>query len=83
MSNSKAKDQLFSPISQGSVPWPHRFQVSEFPPSDPSSDAVRITRAFARAAGEQLGFEETSDLNGAVILSMLAMVRREPSSNTW
>ncbi|RUS22403.1 hypothetical protein BC937DRAFT_89406 [Endogone sp. FLAS-F59071] len=79
MSNSKTKDRLS--INQGSVPWPHRFQVSEFPdkkafvfvprtPSVASSDAVRITRAFARAAGEQLGFEETSDLISAKLISL-------------
>ena len=61
-----------SPIIQESIPWPHRFQVSEFvnkkafvfvPPSD---NAAMTTRIFVRAVGEQLGFEETADLADAV-----------------
>ena len=60
-------------ISGDSIPWPHRFQVSEFvnkkafvfvPPI--FDDATITIQALARAAGDQLGFEETMDPADAV-----------------
>ena len=69
-------DDVCNDYMQGSIPWQHRFKLSEFVgakafvllPKEGHEEARRMTRECIGSIQEQLGFDESTDLANAVCI---------------